>query len=42
MFAYSREELNKFLTEDLSNIDGIQSTETFIYLGAINKWIEMP
>lgn len=38
----SREELNKFLVEDLSKIEGIRTTETFVYLDAINKWIEMP
>jgi DNA-binding Lrp family transcriptional regulator len=37
----SREGLNKFLVEDLSKIEGIQSTQTFIYLDAINKWIEL-
>ena len=36
----SREELNKFLVEDISRIGGIQSTETFIYLDAINIWVE--
>ena len=38
----SREGLNKFLIEDLSRIEGIQSTQTFVYLDAINKWIEIP
>jgi Lrp/AsnC family transcriptional regulator for asnA, asnC and gidA len=35
----SRKELRKFLVEDLSEIDGITSTESFICLEAINKWI---
>ena len=38
----SREKLNKFLVEDLSRIEGIRSTETFVYLDAINKWVELP
>ena len=38
----SREKLNKFLVEDLSEIEGIQSTQTFVYLDAINKWVELP
>jgi DNA-binding Lrp family transcriptional regulator len=42
VFTSSRKELNKFLIEDLFKIDGIQATETFVYLVAINKWIEMP
>lgn len=42
VFFESRKELNKFLIGDLSKIEGIQSTETFIYLDAKNKWIDMP
>jgi len=38
----SRDELNKFLVEDLSKIEGIKSTETSVYLDAINKWLEYP
>ena len=41
VFLESRKELNKFLIEDLSKIDGIKATETFVYLDAINKWIEL-
>lgn len=35
----SRKELRKFLVEDLSEINGITSTESFICLEAIDKWI---
>lgn len=42
VFLDSREDLRKFLVEDLSGIDGIRSTETFVYLEAINKTIELP
>jgi len=41
IFLDSQKELNKFLMEDLSRIDGIKATETFVYLDAINKWVEM-
>ena len=27
--------------DDLSKIGGIKATETFVYLDAINKWVEM-
>lgn len=37
----SREELNRFLFDDLSKIDGIKSTETFVFLDALNKWVEL-
>jgi DNA-binding Lrp family transcriptional regulator len=37
----SREALNRFLFEDLSRIDGIKSTETFVFLDALNKWVEL-
>jgi len=40
VFLESRKELNRFLIEDLSRIGGINSTETFIYLDAINKWMQ--
>lgn len=42
VFFSSRDELNKFLMEELSIIEGIQATETFIYLDAKNKWIQLP
>ena len=41
-FFESRQELKKFLIEDLSKIAGINRTETYIILDAINKWIELP
>ena len=37
----SREELNRFLFEELSEIDGIKNTETFVFLDALNKWVEL-
>ena len=41
IFLDSQKELNKFLMEDLSRIGGIKTTETFVYLDAINKWVEL-
>lgn len=41
VFLESRKDLNRFLFEDLAKIDGIRSTETFVYLDALNKWIEL-
>ena len=41
VFLDSQKELNKFLMDDLSRIGGINATETFVYLDAINKWVEM-
>jgi len=41
VFLDSQKELNKFLMDDLSRIGGIKATETFVYLDAINKWVEM-
>jgi DNA-binding Lrp family transcriptional regulator len=42
VFLESREKLNTFLIDDLSTIEGITRTETFIVLDAINKWVELP
>ncbi len=39
VFFHSREELRSFLMEDLHQIGGILSSETFIYLDAIHKWV---
>ena len=39
VFFHSREELRSFLMEDLNRIGGILSSETFIYLDAIRKWV---
>lgn len=40
VFFHSREELRSFLMEDLHQIGGILSSETFIYLDAIHKWMD--
>ena len=42
VFMESRKLLKEFLMEELSNVKGIKSTETFLYLESINKWIELP
>ena len=36
----SRNDLRRFLVDDLSSIGGIQTTETFLYLETINKWVQ--
>ncbi len=35
----SRNDLRRFLVEDLSALGGIQNTETFLYLETIDKWV---
>ena len=40
VFFHSREELRSFLMENLNKIGGILSSETFIYLDAIQKWVD--
>lgn len=42
VFLESREKLNEFLIDNLSSIEGIKRTETFIVLDAINKWVTLP
>ena len=42
VFFDSRRELRKFLIEDLSEFDEITATETFIFLEALDKWVEFP
>lgn len=42
IFLESRQDLNRFLIDSLSSIGGINRTETFIVLDAINKWVEIP
>ena len=42
IFLESRQDLNRFLVESLSSVGGINRTETFIVLDAINKWVELP
>ena len=39
VYLPSRDALNTFLFEELAAVDGIQSTETFVLLDAINKWV---
>ncbi len=39
VFFDSRQALTKFLVSDLSQIDAITFTETFVYLDALNKWV---
>jgi Lrp/AsnC family transcriptional regulator for asnA, asnC and gidA len=39
VFLPSRDALNTFLFEELAAVEGIRSTETFVLLEAINKWI---
>ena len=41
VFVESRKDLRRFLVEDLSTIDGINATESFVFLEAINKWAEL-
>jgi len=36
----SRNDLRRFLVDDLSALGGIQNTETFLYLETINKWVQ--
>ncbi len=40
VFFNSREELRSFLVEDLDKVGRVLSSETFIFLDAINKWVE--
>lgn len=42
LFLPSRDALNTFLFEQLAAVDGIRSTETFVLLDAINKWVPLP
>ncbi|MFW5642939.1 MAG: Lrp/AsnC family transcriptional regulator [Alkalispirochaeta sp.] len=39
VYLPSRDGLNTFLFESLAQVDGIRSTETFVLLDAIEKWI---
>ena len=41
VFFDSREELRKFLVEEISRIEEINLTETYVYLDGINKWMEL-
>ncbi|WP_320005882.1 Lrp/AsnC family transcriptional regulator [Maridesulfovibrio sp.] len=40
VFVPSRNAFRKFLVDDLSNIGSIKSTESFMFLEAVNKWAE--
>jgi Lrp/AsnC family transcriptional regulator for asnA, asnC and gidA len=40
VFFDSREELRSFLVEDINKVGGILSSESYIFLDAINKWVE--
>ncbi len=42
VFLESRQMLRSFLVEGLAEVEGINRTETFLVLDAINKWIELP
>lgn len=42
LFLDSQKELSEFLVNEISKVDGIQSTETFVYLNGINKWATLP
>jgi Lrp/AsnC family transcriptional regulator for asnA, asnC and gidA len=41
-FFESRRELQHFLVADLSQVGGINKTDTFIVLDSLNKWVELP
>jgi DNA-binding Lrp family transcriptional regulator len=42
LFLDSKKELTEFLVNEISKVAGIQSTETFVYLEGINKWVTLP
>lgn len=42
LFLESKRELMDFLVNEISKVDGITSTETYVYLDGINKWVEFP
>ncbi len=39
VFVDSQKDLMEFLVNEISKVDGIQATETFVYLDGINKWV---
>lgn len=39
LFLESQKELMEFLVNEISKVDGIQSTETFVFLDGINKLV---
>ncbi|WP_319765120.1 Lrp/AsnC family transcriptional regulator [Maridesulfovibrio sp.] len=40
VFVPSRNAFRQFLVDDLSSIGGVKSTESFMFLEAVNKWAE--
>ncbi|WP_031479975.1 Lrp/AsnC family transcriptional regulator [Maridesulfovibrio frigidus] len=40
VFVPSRNAFRQCLVDDLSNVGGIKSTETFMFLDAVDKWAE--
>jgi Lrp/AsnC family transcriptional regulator for asnA, asnC and gidA len=42
VFCDSQKELMEFLVNEISKVEGIQATETFVFLDGINKWISFP
>jgi len=41
VFVQSRKDMHRFLVEELASITDITATESFIYLEAIDKWVEL-
>jgi len=41
VFLDSRSELKRFLIEELTRIGGIKSTDTFVFLDGLNKWVQL-
>ena len=41
LFVKSQKELMEFLVNEISRVDGIKATETFVYLDGINKWMTL-
>ena len=41
LFVKSQKELMDFLVNEISKVDGIQATETFVYLDGTNKWMTL-
>ncbi len=40
VFVSSRNELRKFHLDDLASISSIVSSESFVYLESVNKWVQ--
>lgn len=39
LYLDSKKELMEFLLNEISKVEGIQATETFVYLDGLNKWV---